>query len=204
MTRFLFFIDSLSTWVGKAFAWLILVLTFGVSYEVFVRYVLRAPTTWAFDIAYITYGAMFLMAGAYTLSRNGHVRGDVVYRFWRPRVQATVDLVLYILFFLPAVLAWIYSGWGYAQMSIRFREVSIFSPAGVPVFPLKALIPVTGALLLMQGVAEIIRCVLCIRLGQWPQRLHDVEEIEAVILQERRRLAEQSEQAQEGTRGAPT
>jgi TRAP-type mannitol/chloroaromatic compound transport system permease small subunit len=180
------------------------VLTFSVSYEVFVRYALRAPTTWAFDIAYITYGALFLMAGAYTLSRNGHVRGDVVYRFWRPRVQATVDLVLYILFFLPAVLAWMYSGWGYAWMSIRFREVSIFSPAGVPVFPLKALIPVTGALLLAQGVAEIIRCVLCIRLGRWPQRLHDVEEIEAVILQERRRLAGQAEQAREGSRGAPT
>lgn len=189
MTRFLFFIDSLSTWVGKAFAWLILVLTFGVSYEVFVRYVLRAPTTWAFDISYITYGALFLMAGAYTLSRNGHVRGDVVYRFWRPKVQATVDLVLYVVFFLPAVGAWIYSGWGYAAASIRFREVSIFSPAGVPVFPLKTLIPVTGMLLLLQGIAEIIRCILCIRTGRWPQRLHDVEEIEAVILDEKRRLA---------------
>jgi len=201
MTRFLFFIDSLSTWVGKAFAWLILVLTFGVSYEVFVRYVLRAPTTWAFDISYITYGAMFLMAGAYTLSRNGHVRGDVVYRFWRPRVQAAMDLALYLAFFLPAVGAWIYSGWGYATLSIRFREVSIFSPAGVPVFPLKALIPVTGVLLLMQGVAEIIRCVLCIRSGRWPQRLHDVEETESVILREKQYLAERGEQAQPGHRG---
>jgi TRAP-type mannitol/chloroaromatic compound transport system permease small subunit len=193
VTRFLFFIDSLSTWVGKAFAWLILVLTFGVSYEVVVRYVLRAPTTWAFDLSYITYGALFLMAGAYTLSRNGHVRGDVLYRFWRPRVQASMDLALYVVFFLPAVGAWIYSGWGYASASIRFREVSIFSPAGVPVFPLKALIPVTGVFLLLQGIAEIIRCVLCIRSGRWPQRLHDVEEIEAVILQERRRLAEEGE-----------
>jgi TRAP-type mannitol/chloroaromatic compound transport system permease small subunit len=185
MTRFLLFIDSLSTWVGKAFAWLILVLTFGVSYEVFVRYVLGAPTTWAFDVSYITYGALFLMAGAYTLSRNGHVRGDVLYRFWRPRVQATMDLTLYIVFFLPAVLAFMYSGWGYAAMSIRFREVSIFSPAGVPVFPLKALIPVTGVLLLVQGIAEIIRCILCIRSGEWPQRLHDVEETEARLLREK-------------------
>jgi TRAP-type mannitol/chloroaromatic compound transport system permease small subunit len=190
MTRFLFFIDSLSTWVGKAFAWLILVLTFGVSYEVFVRYVLGAPTTWAFDISYITYGALFLMAGAYTLSRNGHVRGDVMYRFWRPRVQAGVDLTLYLTFFLPAVLAFIYSGWGYAAMSIRFREVSIFSPAGVPVFPLKTLIPVTGVLLLLQGIAEIIRCILCLSSGQWPQRLHDVEETEALLVRERQRLAE--------------
>jgi TRAP-type mannitol/chloroaromatic compound transport system permease small subunit len=186
MTRFLFFVDSLSLWVGKAFAWLILVLTLGVSYEVFVRYALRAPTTWAFDFSYITYGAMFLMAGAYTLSRNGHVRADVVYRLWKPRTQASVDLVLYIVFFLPAVLAFMYSGWNYAEMSIRFREVSIFSPAGVPVFPLKTLIPVTGLLLFLQGLAEVIRCVICIRIGEWPQRLHDVEETESVILQEQR------------------
>jgi TRAP-type mannitol/chloroaromatic compound transport system permease small subunit len=186
MNRLLFFIDSLSTWVGKAFGWLILVLTFGVSYEVFVRYVLRAPTTWAFDISYITYGAMFLMAGAYTLSRNGHVRGDVIYRLWQPRTQAWLDLVLYVIFFLPAVAAWMYAGWNYAEMSVRFREVSIFSPAGVPVFPLKALIPVTGLLLLLQGIAEIIRCILCIRANAWPRRLHDVEETESVILQEQR------------------
>ncbi len=165
MKKFLFFIDELSTWVGKAFAWLILVLTLSVSYEVFMRYVLRAPTTWAFDISYITYGAMFLMAGAYTLSRNGHVRADVVYRLWSPRTQAKMDLVLYILFFLPAIAALMYSGWNYAAMSVRFKEVSIFSPAGVPVFPLKALIPATGVLLLLQGIAEIIRCVLCIRTG---------------------------------------
>jgi TRAP-type mannitol/chloroaromatic compound transport system permease small subunit len=169
---------------------------------VFVRYVLNAPTTWAFDFSYITYGAMFLMAGAYTLSRNGHVRADVVYRLWKPRTQATVDLVLYIIFFLPAVLAFIYSGWNYAAMSIRFREVSIFSPAGVPVFPLKTLTPIVGVLLLLQGIAEIIRCVLCIRLGQWPQRLHDVEETESIILQEQRlHAAEQAEQPQSGQKG---
>ena len=195
MTPFLLFIDSLSTWVGKAFAWLILVLTFGVSYEVFVRYVLNAPTTWAFDVSYITYGALFLMAGPYALSRNGHVRGDVLYRFWRPRVQATMDLTLYFIFFLPAVLAFMYSGWGYAAMSVRFKEVSIFSPAGVPVFPLKALIPVAGVLLLLQGIAEIIRCVLCIRSGKWPQRLHDVEETEALLVREKQALAERGAQA---------
>ena len=184
MTRFLFFIDELNTWVGKAFAWLILVLTLGISYEVFVRYVLRAPTTWAFDISYIGYGAMFLMAGAYTLSRNGHVRADVVYRLWQPRTQATMDLVLYILFFLPAILALMYSGWSYAKMSVQFREVSIFSPAGVPVFPLKGLIPITGFLLFLQGFAEIVRCLLCIRTGEWPRRLHDVEETESIVLRE--------------------
>jgi TRAP-type mannitol/chloroaromatic compound transport system permease small subunit len=190
MTRFIFIIDCLSTWVGKAFAWLILVLTFGISYEVFVRYVLRAPTSWAFDFSYINYGALFLMAGAYTLARNGHVRADVLYRFWPPRRQASMDLVLYILFFIPAVLAFIYSGWNYAAFSVRFREVSIFSPAGVPVFPLKALIPVTGVLLLLQGIAEICRCILCIQTGVWPRRMHDVEETESIIIAEKQHLAD--------------
>ena len=193
MKRFLFFIDSLSLWVGKSFAWLILVLTLGVSYEVFVRYVLNAPTAWAFDFSYITYGALFLMAGAYTLSRNGHVRADVIYRFLQPRTQAKFDLVLYILFFLPAVLAFMYSGYSFAAMSIRFREVSIFSPAGVPVFPLKALIPLAGLLLTLQGIAEIIRCILCIRNGAWPDRLHDVEETESIIIQEKQYQQERGE-----------
>jgi TRAP-type mannitol/chloroaromatic compound transport system permease small subunit len=202
VTRFLLFIDSLSTSVGKAFAWLILVLTFAMSYEVFVRYALNAPTTWAFDFSYISYGALFLMSGAYTLARNAHVRGDFLYRSWRPRVQATLDLILFITFFLPGVCALIYSGWGYAKTSVQFREVSIFSPAGIPVFPLKALIPIAGAFLLIQGVAEIIRCVLCIRTGVWPQRLHDVEEMETAILHEQQYLREHSTQAQPGGKGA--
>jgi TRAP-type mannitol/chloroaromatic compound transport system permease small subunit len=193
MKKFLLYIDSLSLWVGRSFGWLILVLTLGVSYEVFVRYALRAPTTWAFDFSYITYGALFMMAGPYALSRNGHVRADVIYRFLQPRTQASFDLVLYIIFFLPAVLAFMYSGWNFAAMSVRFREVSIFSPAGVPVFPLKALIPITGFLLLLQGIAEIIRCILCIRTGQWPQRLHDVEETESVVIREHQAADQQKE-----------
>jgi TRAP-type mannitol/chloroaromatic compound transport system permease small subunit len=201
MTKFLFFIDSLSSWVGKAFAWLILVLTLGISYEVFVRYALRAPTTWAFDMSYIMYGSMFLMAGAYALSRNGHVRADVVYRLWKPRTQAMMDLVLYFLFFLPAVAAWIYAGWAYAKFSIQFREVSIFSPAGVPVFPLKALIPATGVLLLLQGIAEIIRCVICIREGAWPQRLHDVEETESLIIKEHMQKQAEDVRVEPGHKG---
>jgi len=183
-------------WVGKAFGWLILVLTLGVSYEVFVRYVLGAPTTWAFDFSYITYGALFLMSGAYALSRGSHVRADVLYRLWKPRTQAAMDLTLYVLFFLPAVAAFIYAGWNYAAMSIRFKEVSIFSPAGVPVFPLKTLVPITGVLLLLQGIAEIIRCIICIRQGVWPQRLHDVEETESIILQEQKiHAAERAKEA---------
>ena len=203
MARLLFFIDSLSLWVGKAFAWLILILTLGISYEVLVRYVLRAPTTWAFDFSYINYGALFLMAGAYALSRNGHVRADVFYRLWSPRTQASMDLLLYVVFFLPTVLAFMYSGYKFAEMSVRFREVSIFSPAGVPVFPLKTLIPITGVLLFIQGIAEVIRCVLCIRAGAWPQRLHDVEETESVILREQQYLAEQDEQTKELAKPLP-
>jgi TRAP-type mannitol/chloroaromatic compound transport system permease small subunit len=203
MNRILLLIDGLSAWVGKAFGWLILILTLGVSYEVFVRYVLRAPTTWAFDFSYITYGAMFLMAGPYALSRNAHVRADVLYRFWQPRNQAKMDLLLYIIFFMPGVAAFIYSGWNYAAQSVRFKEVSIFSPAGVPVFPLKALIPAAGVLLLFQGIAEIIRCVIAIRTNTWPQRLHDVEETESIILQEKRiHAAEQEAAAQSGSKGS--
>ena len=185
MTRYLLFIDLVNTWVGKCFAWLIVLLTFGISYEVFVRYVVAKPTTWAFDVSYMTYGALFLMAGAYTLSRNGHVRADMLYRLWPPRAQATIDLVLYLTFFFPAVLTLIYSGFVFARMSWAFQEVSIFSPAGAPIFPLKTLIPAAGALLFMQGVSEVIRCILCLREGAWPKRLHDVEETETVIMRER-------------------
>jgi TRAP-type mannitol/chloroaromatic compound transport system permease small subunit len=194
VNRFLFFIDLVSAWVGKSFGWLILLLTFGISYEVFVRYVLAAPTTWAFDISYIAYGAMFLMAGPYTLSRNGHVRGDMLYRLWPPRVQAGLDLTLYIIFFLPGVLALIYSGYVFARFSWLFKEVSIFSPAGTPVFPLKMLIPLTGFLLLLQGFAEMVRCVICLRTGAWPQRLHDVEETETVIMREREYAAKREKE----------
>jgi TRAP-type mannitol/chloroaromatic compound transport system permease small subunit len=200
MNAVLLFIDRVSTWVGKSFGWLILVLTLGVSYEVFVRYVLRAPTTWAFDFSYITYGALFLMAGPYALSRGSHVRADVVYRFWQPRTQAKMDLLLYIIFFMPGIAAFIYSGWNYAAQSVRFREVSIFSPAGIPVFPLKALIPAAGVLLLLQGIAEIIRCIRAIKTNEWPQRLHDVEETESLILQEKR-IQEQEAAAQSGSKG---
>jgi TRAP-type mannitol/chloroaromatic compound transport system permease small subunit len=178
----LLFIDRLSMWAGKTFAWCIIILTFGVSYEVFVRYVLGAPTTWSYDISYMMYGALFLMAGAYTLSRNGHVRGDFLYRLWPQRVQAIVDLVLYVLFFLPGIGALIYAGTHFARMSWRFGEVSVFSPANIPVFPMKTLIPIAGVLLLLQGISEILRCIKCIRDGDWPARLQDVEEMETAIL----------------------
>ncbi|MCG6874315.1 MAG: TRAP transporter small permease subunit [Betaproteobacteria bacterium] len=184
MKRFIRGVDVLSKTVGHAFAWCIIILTFGTSYEVFVRYVLNNPTSWAFDFSYLMYGALFFMAGAYTLSRNGHVRGDFIYRMWPPRGQATIELVLYILFFFPGVLALMYSGWLYGVEAFRIREVSVNSPAGIPVWQLKLLIPFGAGLLALQGIAEVLRCILCIRDGQWPARLHDVEELEDVLVQQ--------------------
>ncbi len=189
MNRFLIGIDRISAGIGKTFGWAILILTLGASYEVVSASPLfNAPTSWAYDFSYIMYGMLLLMTGAYTLSRNGHVRADFLYRRWRPRTQAVVDLVLYIVFFLPAISALIYSGIPLAEMSWQFKEKSIFSPAGVPVYPLKILIPIAAAFLLLQGVAEIARCILCIRTGHWPQRLADVEEMETAILHEQERI----------------
>ena len=194
MNRVIYGIDQLSKSVGHAFAWCIVILTIGTCYEVFVRYVLRAPTSWAFDMSYLMYGAVFYMAGAYTLSRGGHVRADMFYRLWPPRVQASVELVLYIVFFFPGVTALVISGWGYGYDSMRIFEVSINSPAGVPIWPLKMMIPFGAALLTLQGVAEVLRCIQCLQDGRWAPRLHDVEELENQIL--RQAQAAKAEQAQ--------
>jgi TRAP-type mannitol/chloroaromatic compound transport system permease small subunit len=182
MNRILLAIDAISTWVGKAFAWTIVVLTFAISYEVFARYVLLAPTEWAFDASYMLYGTLFMMAGAYTLSRNAHVRGDFLYRTWSPRRQAGLDLALYLLFFFPGILALIWAGYDFAKMSWMFREHSSNAPNGPPLYHFKTLIPITGVLMLLQGMAETARCVICLRTGAWPKRLSDVEELERQIL----------------------
>ncbi len=195
MDRFLIGIDRISAGIGKTFGWIIVILTLGASYEVIsASPVFRSPTSWAYDFSYIMYGMLLLMTGAYTLSRNGHVRADFLYRRWQPRTQAWVDLVLYFIFFLPAVLALIYSGIPFAEMSWQFKEKSIFSPAGIPIYPLKIMIPVAAAFLLLQGIAEIARCILCIRTGAWPQRLADVEELETAILHEQERLRQIEEE----------
>jgi TRAP-type mannitol/chloroaromatic compound transport system permease small subunit len=182
VNRFIYGVDQLSKTVGHAFAWCIAILTLGTCYEVFMRYVLNAPTSWAFDMSYTLYGAMFFMCGAYTLSRGGHVRADMFYRLWRPRTQATIELVLYILFFFPGILALVLSGWAYGIDSMKIREVSVNSPAGVPIWPLKLLIPFGAGLLALQGVAEVLRCIQCLRDNRWPQRLHDVEELEQQLI----------------------
>ena len=159
-----------------------MILILAVSYEVFVRYALHAPTAWAFDISYIMYGTLFMMCGAYTLSVDGHVRADMLFRRLSQPRQARLELVLYILFFFPGMLALIYFGTIYAAQAWSQLEVSVYSPASIPIYPLKSLIPLAGVFLLVQGVAEVMRCIICIREGAWPRRLHDVEEIETAVL----------------------
>jgi TRAP-type mannitol/chloroaromatic compound transport system permease small subunit len=184
VNRLIYAIDQLSKTVGHAFAWCIVILTLGTCWEVFVRYVLNDPTSWAFDLSYMMYGAVFYMAGAYTLSRGGHVRADMFYRKWSEPTQAKVELFLYIIFFFPGILALVVAGSAYGFESMRIREVSVNSPAGMPIWPLKMMICVGGLLIAIQGFAEVLRCVVCLREGQWPERLHDVEELETQILKE--------------------
>jgi TRAP-type mannitol/chloroaromatic compound transport system permease small subunit len=177
------FADSLSAWFGKAFAWLIVLMTFGTSYEVVVRYLFNAPTPWALDVSFIMYGTLFMMAGAYTLSRNGHVRGDFIYRLWPARRQAAVELVLYVLFFFPGILALLITGFGYAAQSWGYREVSINSPAGIPIYQFKTVIAAAGLLLVIQGVAQMMRCVICLREGVWPPLPRDVRETDEEMIE---------------------
>jgi TRAP-type mannitol/chloroaromatic compound transport system permease small subunit len=178
MQSLLFFVDKVSTLVGQAFAWLILVLTLQVSWEVFSRYVLNQPHPWSFDLMIMMYGALFMMAGAYTLSKNGHVRGDVLYGFFPPRLQAGLDLLLYLLFFIPGVVALVWAGYTYAAESWSINEHSTLTANGPPLYPFKTIIPIAGILLLAQGVVEIIRCIVCLQQGAWPARERDVEEVD--------------------------
>ncbi len=184
MQKILIAVDKVSTWVGHAFSWLIVALTLLISWEVFSRYVLDAPHAWAFDAMIMLYGTLFMMAGAYTLSKNGHVRGDVLYGFFQPRTQATLDLILYLLFFVPGVIALTYAGYFYAADSWRINEHSNVTADGPPIYPFKTIIPLAGAFLLAQGVVEIVRCAICIRDGAWPSREEDVEEVDVDKLKE--------------------
>jgi TRAP-type mannitol/chloroaromatic compound transport system permease small subunit len=183
MQKLLLAVDRLSTWIGQAFAWLIVALTFLITYEVFSRYVLNKPHDWNLNVQIMLYGTVFMMAGAYTLSKNGHVRGDVLYGFFRPRTQATIDLTLYILFFLPGIVALTYAGWTYANEALAIREKT-FSATPLPLYPFKFVIPLAGGMLLLQGLVEIVRCIQCLRDGVWPSREHDVEEVDVDKLKE--------------------
>ena len=183
MRRLYHTIDEVSYWSGKAFAWLIVALTFVVSVEVFKRYILNAPTAWIFDLNNMLYGSLFMLCGAYTLALAGHVRADFVYIYMKPRGQAALDLALYFVFFLPGIVGLIYAGYGYAADSWRIGEHSTVTAEGPPVYQFKTVIPVAGVLVMLQGLAEIARCILTIRTGRWPQRLEDVEEIDVIETQ---------------------
>lgn len=171
-------IDRFNTWIGQLFGWFALALTLFVSYEVFSRYVLGAPHAWSFDFMNMLYGGLFMMAGAYTLAANGHVRGDILYGFFSPRTQAFFDLTLYIVFFIPGIVALVWAGWRYAGESFAIREHSSITAEGPPIYPFKAVIPVAGVLLMLQGAVEILRCIVCLKTGEWPRREEDVEEVD--------------------------
>lgn len=175
-------VDKISTFVGHFFSWLVIGLTGLIGYEVFSRYVLNSPHAWAFDAQMMLYGTMFMMAGAYTLAKNGHVRGDILYGFLKPRTQAIFDLILYLVFFIPGVIALAYAGYGFAADSWRILEHSSITADGPPIYPFKTIIPLAGVFLLLQGIVEIMRCVVCIREGEWPSREQDVEEVDVDAL----------------------
>jgi len=200
--RVIHLIDGLNSAVGKTYGWSIVVLTFTTSYEVFSRYIFGAPTEWAFDASYMLYGTLFMMAGAYALARNAHVRGDFIYRAWSPRKQAMMDMVLYFLFFFPGMIAFVYAGFGFAELSRRMNEHSSASPNGPIVWPFKWLIVIVGILMVVQGAVEVARCIMCIRSGEWPPRLHDVEELEKVMLEdaEKKKQAEMTAAEESGVR----
>ena len=182
MQKLFLTVDRMSTWIGQFFSWLVVALTALISYEVFSRYVLNSPHAWAFDAMIMMYGTMFMMAGAYTLSKNGHVRGDILYGFLKPRTQAIFDLILYVIFFIPGVIALAYAGYGYAADSWRILEHSSITADGPPLYPFKTIIPLAGVILLFQGIVEIFRCVVCIQQGEWPSREQDVEEVDVDAL----------------------
>lgn len=178
MKKILRRIDQVNTWIGQLFGWCALILTLFVTYEVFSRYAFKNPHAWAFDVMNMLYGALFMMAGAYTLGKNGHVRGDVLYGFFPPRLQALLDLILYILFFFPGVIALVWAGYNYASESFVINEHSTITADGPPIYPFKAIIPIAGVALIAQGVVEVVRCVQCLRRGDWPSRDIDVEEVD--------------------------
>lgn len=178
MQKLLLAVDKFSTKIGQLCAWSIVALTLLIGWEVFSRYILTNPHPWVMDVSNMLYGVLFMMAGAYTLSKNGHVRGDVLYGFFEPRTQAFFDLILYLLFFIGGIVAMVYAGWDFFQTSWAQGERSSISADGPPIYPFKAVIPIAGALLLLQGFIEIIRCVICLQTGAWPSREEDVEEVD--------------------------
>jgi TRAP-type mannitol/chloroaromatic compound transport system permease small subunit len=202
MQKLLLGVDRISTALGKAFAWLIVALTVLITWEVLSRKLFSSSHPWTFDAQMMMYGVMFMMAGAYTLAKNGHVRGDVLYGFFPPRVQASIDLVLYVFFFLPGAAAMVYAGYIYAAESWAIREHSTITVDGPPLYPVKAFIPVAGALIMLQGIAEIVRCIVCLKRGEWPSRQEDVKDVDVEELKEMVHVTDEDIAALSATVGA--
>ena len=182
MTSYIKFADNLSTSMGKAFSWCIVILMGGTCYEVVMAYAFNSPTLWNFDFSLQMYGAIFMMAGAYTLSTEAHVRGDVIYRLFPTRVQGWIDLILYFLFFFPGVIALAIYGYDYAALAWKIKETSWNSPAQIQIYMAKSLIPLSGALLVIQGISEVFRSIICIQTGHWPARMVSAEETEKILM----------------------
>ena len=182
MNGYIKFADALSTSMGKAFSWCIVILMGGTVYEVIMAYVFNAPTLWNFDFSMQMYGAILMMSGAYTLAQEAHVRGDVIYRLFSNRVQASIDFVLYFIFFFPGVIALAFYGYEYAALAWKIKETSWSSPAQIQIYMVKAMIPCAGVLLTIQGLSELFRCIICIRTGQWPARMVVAEETEKILM----------------------
>lgn len=182
MRPFIKFADNLSTSMGKAFSWCIVILMGGTVYEVIMAYVFNAPTLWNFDFSMQMYGAILMMSGAYALATESHVRGDVIYRLFKPKTQAKLDLGLYFIFFFPGVIALAFYGYDYAALAWKIKETSWSSPAQIQIYMVKALIPCAGILLTIQGIAELFRCIICIQTGNWPTRMVVAEETEKILM----------------------
>ena len=182
MRNFITFADHLSTSIGKAFSWCIVILMGGTVYEVIMAYVFNAPTLWNFDFSMQMYGAILMMSGAYCLATESHVRGDVIYRLFKPKTQAWLDLVLYFIFFFPGVLALTFYGYDYAALAWKIKETSWSSPAQIQIYMVKAMIPAAGLTLTIQGISEVFRSVICIQTGHWPARMVVAEETEKILM----------------------
>jgi TRAP-type mannitol/chloroaromatic compound transport system permease small subunit len=182
MRGYISFADHLSTSIGKGFSWCIVILMGGTCYEVIMAYVFNAPTLWNFDLSMQMYGAILMMSGAYCLATESHVRGDVIYRLFKPKTQGWIDLVLYFIFFFPGVLALVFYGYDYAAFSWKLKESSWSSPAQIQIYMVKALIPASGVVLTIQGISEVFRSIICIQTGHWPARMVVAEETEKILM----------------------
>lgn len=151
------FLDGVSEWTGRFTAWLIVPLILIISYEVFVRYTFNAPTIWAFEMQFMLYASSFMLGAAYTLLYGEHIRTDILYNRWSVRWQGIVDATLYLLFYFPGIALFLWAGWDFAYRSWVIRELSEFSPWRPPVYPLKMTIPLTAALLFLQGISEFTK-----------------------------------------------